>query len=245
MLLEHLTATTFKPRRLLVTCLAVGVGVMLSACGSAHLTLSNSVPTHPVLTYTTSSTVTATPQAATTPESFLRPLPAVTIGNEESGRWSVVLDTALVSAQPIPGSTPFNPHDRLLEMRVTATYLTPGPPGNPAFVVSNLQLDELPQDLGLSHVPTDAEEGTEEAERCNVGGIKDLCDVAKYGDSELVLDADDEGTPGGATTTEYLDSVESNRSESFWVIAHVSEKVNPTHIGLVLESQPLTVPPKG
>jgi hypothetical protein len=161
----------------------------------------------------------------------------------------VVLDTSLVSAQPLPGSTPFNPQDRLLEMRVTVTYLTPGPPAAPLFAES-FQLDETPQDLGFAHVPTEEERDDAGPESkvfdCGEAELKDLCNIGgTAGSNKLVLDGDDEGAPGGATTEDYLNSVEPNRSESFWLIGHVSEHAKPTHLVLVLDGQPLSSLPKG
>jgi hypothetical protein len=175
-------------------------------------------------------------------EDFLKPLPAVTIGSEQAGRWSVVLDSSVRSAQPLSGSAPFGPSDRLLKVRISATYLTPGPPGVIGFAEHGIQLDELPQDFGFTHVPVDAEEGSPEAERCTPGEIKDLCDVVDSGtgDSGFVLYAEGNDSPGGTIFQDELGEVEPNQSESFWLVGHLSEHVQPSHVVLAIDGKPLS-----
>jgi hypothetical protein len=179
-------------------------------------------------------------------EGFLKPLPAVTIGSEQAGRWSAVLDSSIRSAQPLSGSAPFGPSDRLLEVRISASYLTPGPPGTIGFAEHGIQLDELPQDFGLTHVPVDAEEGSPEAEHCTPGEIKDLCDVidSGTGDAGFVLYAEGNDSPGGTIFEDELNAVEPNQSESFWLVGHLSEHVQPSHVVLALDGQPLSAVPK-
>jgi hypothetical protein len=180
------------------------------------------------------------------PEDFLKPLPAVTVGSEQAGRWSVALASSILSAQPLSGSTPFSPTDRLLEVRISVTYLTPGPPGVIGFAEHGIQLDELPQDFGLSHVPVNPEEGSREAEDCPAGEAKGLCEVINsgQGDSGFVLYSESNDSPGGTIFQDELPFVAPNTAESFWLVGHLSEHVKPTHIVLAIGGEPLSAMPK-
>jgi hypothetical protein len=184
---------------------------------------------------------------AATPEDFLKPLSAVTVGSEQDGRWSVVLDSSILSAQPLSGSGLLGPTDRLLEVRISATYLTPGPPGVIGFTEQGIQLDELPQDFGLGHVPVNPEEGSPAAEHCPPSEAKGLCDVidASQGDGGFVLYTEGNDSPGGTIFQDELPSVEPNTSESFWLVGHLSEHVKPSHVMLAIYGKPLSVMPRG
>jgi hypothetical protein len=177
---------------------------------------------------------------------FLTPLPAVTIGTESRGRWSVVLSNSLVSAQPLSGSAATGPTDRLLEVRLTVTYLSPGPPGD--FGEGGVQLDELPSDLGLKHVPTPEEEDAEGPESkavdCGQAEIKNLCDVIGGSGETWEMYTDQNGAPGGAISPAELDMVEPNQSESFWLVGHVSEHLRARHVVLVIQGQLLSAKPR-
>jgi hypothetical protein len=176
-------------------------------------------------------------------EDFLKPLPAVTIQNDEGARWRVVLNKSLVSATPLSGPGLFSIHDRLLEMQVSATYLTSGPTGDAAFVSSGLQLDEIPQDFGLSHVPVQTEDEEPEGS-CFAAKLPNLCARAGPSERELTLYTNENEAPASAITTDYLNGVNPGEAESFWMVAHVPEHVNPTHVVLAWEDQPLSAVPE-
>jgi hypothetical protein len=175
-------------------------------------------------------------------EAFLKPLPAATIGSEQSGRWSVLLAGSILSAQPLSGSAATGPTDRLLELRVIVTYLSEGPPGEINFAERGFQVDELPSDFGLRHAPSPTEDASEASERCTTGQIPSLCEIIGSGSWELY--ADEDGTPGGTILQPELDFVEPQHSESFWLVGHLSEHVLPSHIVLAVEGKPLSVMPK-
>ncbi len=232
-------------RSLLATLAAL---LVLAGCGSSGRG-------DPAATIATALKSAQTPPAPTTADSsqptdaapsFLTPLPAVTIGSESRGQWSVVLSNSLVSAQPLSGSAATSPTDRLLEVRLTVTYLTPGPPGN--FGEGGAQLDELPSDLGLAHLPTPEEEDAETPESkavdCGQAEIKNLCDVIGGSGETWELYSDENGVPGGAISPAELDMVEPNQSESFWLVGHVSEHLRASHVVLVIQGQPLSAMPK-
>jgi hypothetical protein len=192
-----------------------------------------------------SSTTAEAPPA----DDFLKPLPAVTIGNEQDGRWNVMLDNSIRSAQPLSGSAATGPTDRLLELRVTVTYLTPGPPAEIGRPEEEFQLDELPSDLGLvAHVPRPEEENAETPESkavdCGQAQIKNLCAVIGGGTETWELYAEENEAPGGAVLPSELPFVEPQQSETFWLVGHLSEHVQPNHIVFAIEGKPLSVMPR-
>jgi hypothetical protein len=227
---------------------SLAVVLVLAGCGSS----GRDDPAATIPTALKSAQATPAPTGADSSQpteptaSFLTSLPAVTIGTESHGRWSVVLSNSLVSAQPLSGSAATSPTDRLLEVRLTVTYLTPGPPGD--FGEGGVQLDELPSDLGLAHVPTPEEEDAEgpesKAVNCGQAEIKNLCDVIGGSGEAWELYSDQNGVPGGAISPAELDMVEPNQSESFWLVGHVSEHLRASHVVLVIQGQPLSAMPK-
>jgi hypothetical protein len=179
---------------------------------------------------------------ATPSDNFLKPGPAVTIGSEQDGLWSVVLDNSIRSAQPLSGSAAIGPTDRLLELRVTVTYLSSGPPGEIGFAETGFQVEELPSDFGLTHAPTLEEGLTEAAERCPTGQIPSLCEVIGSGDWEIY--AEENEAPGGAVLPSEMPFVEPQQSETFWLVGHLSEHIQPSHIVFVIKGKPLSAIPK-
>jgi hypothetical protein len=221
-------------------------GLVAGRCHQAETTgTANQVTLGKLLDTAASLTASASEPAPS--DDFLKPGPAVTIGNEQDGRWSVALDSSVLSAQPLSGSAPTGPTDRLLEVRLTVTYLTPGPPGS--IGEEGVQLDELPSDLGLKHVPTPEEEDAETPESkaidCGQAEIKNLCDVIGRNGATWALYTEENEAPGGAISPSELAFVEPNQSESFWLVAHLSEHVQPSHIVLAIDGQPLSAMPKG
>jgi hypothetical protein len=215
-------------------------GLIAGRCHQAETTgTANQVTIGKLIHTATSPTADSEPAPS---NAFLKPGPAVTIGSEQTARWSVVLDNSIRSAQPLSGSAAIGPTDRLLELRVTVTYLTPGPPAEIAFAEEGFQVEELPSDFGLPHAPTPEEGQTEAAERCPAGQIPSLCEVIGPGGWELY--AEENEAPGGAVLQSELPFVEPHESETFWLVGHLSEHVQPSHILFVIEGKPLSVMPK-
>jgi hypothetical protein len=221
---------------------AYAYGLIAGRCHQAETMGTASQVTLGKLINTAPSPTSPTSEAASS-DDFLKPLPAVTIGNEQDGRWKVVLDSSIRSAQPLSGSAATGPSDRLLELRVTVTYLTSGPPGEISFAERDFQVEELPSDFGLTHAETPAEAQTAGAERCPAGQIPSLCEVIGSGDWDLY--ADENEAPGGAVLQSELDSVDPQQSETFWLVGHLSEHVQPSHVVLVIDGQPLSEVPQG
>jgi hypothetical protein len=215
-------------------------GLIAGRCHQAETTGTASQVTLGKLIDTAPSPTSSNSEAAPS-DDFLKPGPAVTIGSEQEGRWSVVLDNSIRSAQPLSGSAAIGPTDRLLELRVTVTYLTPGPPAEIAFAEEGFQVEELPSDFGLNHAPTPEEGQTEAAERCPAGQIPSLCEVIGSGDWALY--AEENETPGGAVLQSEMPFVEPQQSETFWLVGHLSEHVQPSHIVFAIEGKPLSAPP--
>jgi hypothetical protein len=216
---------------------AYAYGLIAGRCHQAEATGTASQVTLGKLLATAPSPSDSTSEAAPSDE-FLKPLPAVTIGSEQDGRWRVVLDSSIRSAQPLSGSAATGPTDRLLELRVTVTYLTSGPPGEIGFAERDFQVDELPSDFGLTHAPTPEEGETAAAEHCPTGQIPSLCEVIGSGEWELY--AEENETPGGAVLQSELPFVNPQQSETFWLVGHLSAQVQPSHVVLVIDGQPLS-----
>jgi hypothetical protein len=167
------------------------------------------------------------------------------IGSETTGRWSVLLANSILGTQPLAGSAATGPIDRLLELRITVTYLSEGPPGEINFAESGFEVDEIPQDLGLAHTPTpeevDDETSESKADSCGEAEIKGLCKI--IGSGEWALYSDENGTPGGTIFQSDLHFVEPNESESFWLVGHLSEHIKASHILVAIDGHPLSALP--
>ncbi len=220
-----------------VAVLAAGV----AGCGSAH-SVSHVAQTTPAVAPTTNTTTaSATPPPTA---SYLKAEPPITEGSPDSGQWQIALDSSLVSEEPLSGTAPTRPTDRLLELRVTITYLTPGPPGEFGLAVDKFALVEVPQDLGLSHVPSAAEQNDAGPESkdvaCGETGFAGLCQVIGSGVGPFELYADENAAPGAAILQDDLRFLKQGESESFWLVGHVSENIQPTHVALAFEDQLLS-----
>ncbi len=222
---------------------AYAYGVLAGRCHQAEVIGEASRTTLGKLLNTEPSSSGASSTEATPSDDFLTPLPAVTIGSEQGGRWSIVLDKSILSTQPLSGSAATGPSDRLLELRVTVTYLTPGPPAEVSFAERGFQVEELPSDFGQSHAPSASEDVSEASERCTTGEISSLCEIIGSGGWDLYVDED--GTPGGAILQSALNEVEPNTSEAFWLVGHLSDHVKPSHIVFAVGGQALSAMPQG
>jgi hypothetical protein len=232
--------TSIRQRRLLGLLVAALLAIGGAGCGSAH------PPSHIPLSSPSPASST-TPSAHATPpppKNFLKAEPSITEGTPDSGEWQIGLDRSLVSETPISGTAPTKPTDRLVELRVTITYRTPGPPGEFGLATEKFALVEVPQDLGLTHAPSATEQedaGPESKDiACGATGFAGLCKVLGTDDGSFELYADENGAPGGAISQAELRYLNQGESESFWLVGHVSEKIQSTHVALVFEDQLLS-----
>lgn len=225
-------------RRLCLLCTAMLTAAGVAGCGSGHSSAERRLASAPAPTTTAATTSNPSPPNFLTPES------PITEGTPERGKWQIVLDGSLVSTQPLSGTAPTKPTDRLLELRVTITYLTPGPPGDFALATQGFALVEEPRDLGLSHVPSAAEQddaGPESKDvECGETSFAGLCRTAGPGIAPFELYADDNGVPGSTISQSELRYLNQGESESFWLVVHVPETIQPTHVALVFGDQLLS-----
>lgn len=236
------SGTSIRQRRLLALLVAALVAIGGAGCGSAHS--PSHIPLSSPSTASTATTSATTPAAPPPTKNFLKSEPPITEGTPDSGEWQIGLDRSLVSETPISGTAPTKPTDRLLELRVTITYRTPGPPGEFGLATEKFALVEVPQDLGLTHAPSATEQedaGPESKDiACGATGFAGLCKVLGTDDGSFELYADANGAPGGAISQAELRYLNQGESESFWLVGHVSEKIQSTHVALVFEDQLLS-----
>lgn len=236
------SGTSIRQRRLLGLLVAALAAIGGAGCGSAHS--PSHIPLSSPPTASTATTSATTPAAPPPTKNFLKSEPPITEGTPDSGAWQIGLDRSLVSETPISGTAPTKPTDRLLELRITITYRTPGPPGDFGLATEKFALVEVPQDLGLTHVPSATEQedaGPESKDiACGATGFAGLCKVLGTDDGSFELYADENGAPGDAISSADLRYLNQGESESFWLVGHVSAKIRSTHVALVFEDQLLS-----
>jgi hypothetical protein len=236
------SGTSIRQRRLLGLLVAALAAIGGAGCGSAHS--PSHIPLSSPPAARAASTSAKTPATLPPTKNFLKSEPPITEGTPDSGEWQIGLNRSLVSETPISGTAPTKPTDRLLELRVTITYRTPGPPGEFGLAAEKFALVEVPQDLGLTHAPSATEQedaGPESKDiACGATGFAGLCEVIGSGVGPFELYADEDGAPGGAISQAELRYLNHGESESFWLVGHVSEKIQPTHVALVFEDQLLS-----
>jgi hypothetical protein len=191
------SGTSIRQRRLLGLLVAALAAIGGAGCGSAHS--PSHIPLSSPSTASTATTSATTPATPPPPTNFLKSEPPITEGTPDSGEWQIGLDRSLVSETPISGTAPTKPTDRLLELRITITYRTPGPPGDFGLATEKFALVEVPQDLGLTHVPSATEQedaGPESKDiACGATGFAGLCKVLGTDDGSFELYADENGAP--------------------------------------------------